>query len=397
MRRRDVLLDAGLLLGLVAVAAGGGAITVAVHGPAAGSVPLWSAVALQVVTSPVLLFRRRWPVGAAAVLAGSSMLQVGIVLSAAPEPAETFLSVSAWTPIALSVCVETMTERGIGLPRSAPVWVLIGLLTALSIRPWDPEWGVIANGLLHNAVAPLVGLYLAARRRLVSVLRERAERAEREQVLRAEQARAEERRRLATEIHDLVAHRVTLVILQAGALRANAPDAPTRAAAEEMRVNGCRAIDELRELVGVLRRDRYDEAPATDESRVPALSGLAADAAGVGQPVELTEEGDAAQVSAVVGRTVYRVVQEALTNARKHAWGAATRVHVEYRAERIHVTVHNGAGNSRAPESLSGTGGGTGLAGLRERVELIGGRLRAGPDSGGGFRVETVLPARVGR
>jgi signal transduction histidine kinase len=396
MRRRDVLLDAGLLLGLVAVAVGAGVISVAVHGSAADPVPLWSAAALQVATSPVILFRRRWPVAAGTVLAGSSIIQVIVLWSAASEPAETFLSVSAWAPIALSVSVENMTERGIVLPRSAPVWVLIGLLTVLSIRPWDPEWGVIANGLLHNAVAPLVGLYLAARRRLVTVLRERAERAEREQVLRAEQARAEERRRLAAEIHDLVAHRVTLVILQAGALWTNAPDAPTRIAADELRANGCQALDELRELVGVLRRGR-DEAPAADESRVPELSGLAADAAGVGQPVELTEEGDSSQVSAVVGRTVYRVVQEALTNARKHAWGAATRVHVDYRADRIQVTIHSGAGDRRASRLPHGSGSGTGLAGLRERVELIGGSLRAGPDDGGGFRVETVMPARVGR
>jgi signal transduction histidine kinase len=397
MRRRDVLLDASLLVGLVVTAVGGGAVGVAVHGPVANSVPLWGAAALQVATSPVILVRRRWPVCAGAVIAGSSILQVVIVLSAPPEPAETFLSVSAWAPIALSVSVENMTERGIGLPRSAPVWVLIGLLTVLSTRPWDPEAGVIANGLLHNAAAPLVGLYLAARRRLVTVLRDRAERAEREQLLRAEQARAEERRRLAAEIHDLVAHRVTLVILQAGALWTEAPDDPTRAAAEELRANGCRALDELRELVGVLRRGGRDEAPAVDESRVPPLSELAADAAGVGQPVELTEAGDPSNVSAVVGRTVYRVVQEALTNARKHAWGAATRVHVEYRPERIRVTVHSGVGDRRAPGPLSGSGGGTGLAGLQERVELIGGSLRAGPADGGGFRVETVLPARAGR
>jgi signal transduction histidine kinase len=240
----------------------------------------------------------------------------------------------------------------------------------------------------------LVGLYLAARDRLVHLLRERAERAEREQVLLAAQARAAERSRLAAEIHDLVAHRVTLVVLRAGALQVNAPDEATREAADELREHGCRALDELRELVGVLRRDGTPTA-ALDERPAPALAELAEEAVQAGQPVRLVEEGDSSRLSPVVGRTAYRVVQEALTNARKHAWGAQTLVRVEYGHDQVRIAAHTTAARLPGAGPLPRTGSGTGLTGLRERVELIGGSLDAGPAAGGGFRVETVLPART--
>ena len=115
--------------------------------------------------------------------------------------------------------------------------------------------------MLRIALGPLLALYFDARRRLVQALTERAERAERERHLLAEQARAEERARLAGEMHDVVTHRVSLMVLQAGALRMTAPDEATRQAAEELRAAGCQALDELRDLVGILRADagRSDE------------------------------------------------------------------------------------------------------------------------------------------
>jgi len=395
MRRRDVLTEVALTGGLVAVGVGGGWLTFVVHGPGAGLALVWAAAALQVLTAPVVLLRRRRPVLVGVLVAGSAIGQTLLVLAAPRGLPDTFLSVSAWAPIALSVAVEAMTVQGLARRRTAPVWALVAVLTVLSTRPWEPDLGFVINGLLHSAVAPLAGLYLAARRRLVLVLRERAERAEREQLLLAEHARAAERSRLAAEIHDLVAHRVTLVVLRAGALQVNAPDTATREAAEELRVHGCRALDELRELVGVLRRDGTAPA-ALDERPAPALAELADEAVRAGQPVRLVEHGDASQLSPVVGRTAYRVVQEALTNARKHAWGAPTRVDVDYGRDQVRIAAHTGAAGRGGAGPLPRTGGGTGLTGLRERVELIGGSLTAGPAPGGGFQVETVLPARTG-
>ncbi|MEU8234702.1 histidine kinase [Actinoplanes sp. NPDC048967] len=229
--------DVVLLAVLGAAAAAGGALTAVVAGPGPGAGFTVAVVVLQLATSPVILLRRRWPVGAGLILAGSIAAQTSIAFAAPRNLPETLLSVSAWAPLALSVAVENITERGIPAARAALVWAAIGVLTVLGTRPWDPDAGFIANGLLHNAVAPLFGLWLAARRRRLHLLTERADRAEREQWWRAEQARTEERHRLAAELHDLVAHRVTLMTLQAGALATTAADPVTRAAADDLRAD----------------------------------------------------------------------------------------------------------------------------------------------------------------
>ncbi|MEV4346354.1 histidine kinase [Actinoplanes sp. NPDC049596] len=389
MKRRDVLIDGVLLSALVAAAALGGVLTVRVAGAADSLAWAWVVTAIQVLTSGVVLLRRRRPTTTAVVIVGSAIVQTSVALAAPTAVAEALLSVSAWIPIALSVVVENTTERNVSARWTAVIWGLIGLLTLLSVRPWDPTVSLVVNGLLHSAVAPLVALYLAARRRKLQLLNERAERAEREQWWRAEQARAGERARLAGELHDLVAHRVTLMTLQAGALSVTAADDDIRVAAEELRANGALALDELRELVGVLRRGGRSAETPLDETPLPPLAELVNEARQAGQRVGLAVTGEPAGLSRVTGRTAYRVVREALTNARKHAAGAPVRVAAEFDPERVRIVVHNGAGRS----SNSARGNGAGLAGLRERVESIGGTLDAGPDGTGGFRLETVLPA----
>ncbi|MCY1139419.1 histidine kinase [Actinoplanes sp. Pm04-4] len=391
MKRRDVLVDGVLLTALVAAAALGGVLAVLSIGSTTGLAYVWVFVALQVCTSVVVLVRRLRPTAAALAIVLSAIAQTAVAFAAPLPVAEALLSVSPWIPIALSVVVENITERDVPPAWTAAIWSLIALLTVLSVRPWAPTTSFVVNGLLHSAVAPLFALYLAARRRKMALLGERAERAEREQWFRAEQARAEERARLAAELHDLVAHRVTLMTLQAGALSVRAPDDETRDAAEELRAHGALALDELRELVGVLRRGgRPAEAPL-DEGPEPQLAELVDEAGRAGQRVELVLAGEPSGLSRVTGRTAYRVVREALTNARKHAGGAAVRVDAQYFPEQVRIIVHNGAGRA----SQSARGNGAGLAGLRERVESIGGTLRVGPDGAGGFRLETVMPAKV--
>ncbi|WP_250034858.1 sensor histidine kinase [Paractinoplanes maris] len=388
MKRRDLLIDSVLLTALVAAAALGGVLTAHITGPSDPFAYVWVVVTLQVLTSTVVFWRRRRPTGTAITIVGSALVQTLVAFAAPTTMAEALLSVSAWIPIALSVVVENTTERGVPPRWTAVIWALIGLLTLVSVRPWDPTTSLVVNGLLHSAVAPLVALYLAARRRKMQLLGERAERAEREQWWRAEQARAEERARLATELHDLVAHRVSLMTLQAGALTVCASDDDTRAAAEDLRANGALALDELRELVGVLRRGGRSAGTPLDEASLPPLAELVDEAARAGQQVELVVAGEPAGLSRVTGRTAYRVVREALTNARKHAGGASVRVEAQFDPERVRIVVHNGAGQT----SRSSRGNGAGLAGLRERVESIGGTFDVGPDGSGGFRLETVMP-----
>ncbi|WUI00914.1 histidine kinase [Spirillospora sp. NBC_00431] len=257
--------------------------------------------------------------------------------------------------------------------------------------------GVAFRSVVFVGGGALLGLYTAARRRLLRGLLERAERAERERHLLAERVRAEERARVAAEMHDVVTHRVSLMVVQAGALRVTTLDEKVRSAAEDMRATGCKALEELRDVVGLLRAggDRDDAGPADlaedAEAPVPDLSGLISESESVGVPVELVEEGAPAPASVVIGRTLYRVVQESLTNVRKHAPGAKVRVNLRYVSGAIHLTVHNTVPTGVVDAELASAGSGTGLIGLRQRVELVNGSLDAGPDQDG-FRVHAKLP-----
>jgi signal transduction histidine kinase len=182
------------------------------------------------------------------------------------------------------------------------------------------------------------------------------------------------------------------MVLQAGALRMTAPDETIRQAAEDLRVTGCQALDELRDLVGILHaHPDGDESPSTD-----GLAALVAESVSVGTPAELIEEGDPALASPLVGRTAYRIVREALTNVRKHAPGARVTVHVSYGDAQVRVAVRNTPATSAVDRSgLAGTGSGLGIANLRQRVELVHGTLAAGPAPDGGFCLEATLPAYV--
>jgi signal transduction histidine kinase len=258
-------------------------------------------------------------------------------------------------------------------------------------RVWEPSATVITIGILRTAVGPLLALYFSARHEVLQGLRDRAERAERARYLLAEQARADDRAAVAAEMHDVVTHRVSLMVLQAGALGITATDEATRQAAEELRTAGCQALDELRDLVGILRTEPDgDQAPSTS-----GLPVLVAESTSVGTPAELVTEGDPALASPVVGRTAYRIVREALTNARKHAPGAQVLVQVSYGESQVRLLVSNGPPPGRPGSELAATGSGLGIASLRQRIELVHGTLRAGPAPDGGFCLEATLPAYV--
>ena len=153
-------------------------------------------------------------------------------------------------------------------------------------------------------------------------------------------------------------------------------------------------MDELRDLVGVLRTTSDgDRTPQEAHPSTAELATLAAESTAVGLPTELVEDGDPQLASPVVGRTVYRIVQEALTNARKHAPGARVTVQVRYNPANVRVTIRNTPPTQPADAGLVGTGSGMGLVALRKRIELVGGTLRADPDPDGGFLVEATLPS----
>ncbi|GGN13933.1 hypothetical protein GCM10011609_63100 [Lentzea pudingi] len=242
--------------------------------------------------------------------------------------------------------------------------------------------GDLALVLLVLVAAALAGLYLGTRRSLTRAL------AERERELLAEQARADERTRLAAEMHDVVTHRLNLMVLHAGALRIAAHDDGVREAAGELRTAGCQALDELRDLVGVLRSGRTTSIPDVLPDH---LARLVADS-GTGLAITLTEHGDADTISPAMRRTVYRVVQESLTNVHKHAPGAQTEITIHCGPSIVRAVIRNTRPVSPVL-ALPGSGGG--LLGLRGRVEMVGGTLTAGPTDDGGFEVDAVLPAFV--
>jgi signal transduction histidine kinase len=287
------------------------------------------------------------------------------------------------TPVVVNVVVQVRNQRS--------TWVLVGVLTLLATRPWDPSWLTVSLGLLLTGFPALLGRYLVARRNLMTSLRERAERTDREQRLLAEQARAEERARLASEMHDVVTHRVSLMVLQAGAIEVTATEPETRRAAAGLRDAGMQALDELRELVGVFGGERTGESPSVGPPAPRAdLRELVDASVAAGVDVRLECGGDADAVPSAVLRTAHRVVQEALTNVHKHAPGGQVRVDVRCDADAVTVAVTNTA--ATADPVLGPTGSGSGLRGLRERVAIIGGTLQAGPRPDGGFAVRADLP-----
>jgi signal transduction histidine kinase len=346
----------------------------------------WAMLAVQALADASLVFRRRAPMLVIAILGGFSLV-ISLLISPAglitPENTET-----VWAP--LGTVLAAYGPFYYRRDRRA-AFAAVGTLTLIVCRIWEPSTVVITIGVLRTAVGPLLALYFTARHEVLQGLRDRAERAEQERYLLAEQARAEERARLAGEMHDVVTHRVSLMVLQAGALGITAKDEATRQAAEELRAAGCQALDELRDLVGILRAEPDgDQTPST-----AGLPALIAESVAAGTAAELAEDGDPALASPVVGRTAYRIVREALTNARKHAPGAHVLAQVSYRESQVKVVVSNGPATRSADSELTGTGSGLGLASLRQRIELMHGTLRAGPTQDGGFRVEAVLPAYV--
>ncbi|MFC5827303.1 sensor histidine kinase [Nonomuraea insulae] len=316
---------------------------------------------------------RRWPVGA------------GLVVMALSVPAA-----SASVAAGMAALIAALYRR----PRVAIVVGLAGVgatLVRFALRPPGlapyPVWALV--GVLFEVAVTGWGMLARTRRELVSSLAERARRAEGEQRLRAEEARRAERLGIAREMHDVLAHRLSLLAVHAGALEFNA-DATAGEVAETagvIRSSARLALEELRTVISVLR----DPAPSPLDGGVD-LGALVEESRRAGMRVELRDqEVSLSEVPDAAGRAAYRIVQEGLTNARKHAPGQPVTVLVSgRRGDELVVEVRNPL--HRGPAALAGTGAGAGLAGLAERASLAGGRLEYGETADGGFRLLARLP-----
>lgn len=238
------------------------------------------------------------------------------------------------------------------------------------------------------------GMYTRARRQLVESLRDRAHRAEAEQLLRADRARRDERQRIAREMHDVLAHRLSLLAVHAGALELR-PDAPAEhvsRAAGVIRATAREALQELRDVVAVLRESTDPDVRERPQPTLEDLPALVAECRAAGSAVTATlrlPEGGAA-VPVAAGRAVYRIVQESLTNARKHAPGSTVELAVTGSpGAGLGVVVRSRLAVGRLVDPMPGSG--SGLVGLAERTALVGGRLQAAPEAGD-FVVRAWLP-----
>jgi signal transduction histidine kinase len=250
----------------------------------------------------------------------------------------------------------------------------------------------VGNALIIGA-AWLLGHFVGVRRVYTAQLERTAE-LERTRAELARRAVAEERLRLARELHDVVAHSISVIAVQSG-VGAHVADTQPEEAAKALaaiEVTSRAALTELRRLLGVLRQDSE---PQGDLAPVPGLAdldGLLAEVAKAGLAVKLRVEGTPSQLPAGVDLSAYRIVQEALTNVVKHAGPARAQVTIRYRDQDVTVVVTDDGRGAAAPTGDGRAGVGHGLIGMRERVQLFGGDLEVGPRPGGGFRVAARLP-----
>jgi signal transduction histidine kinase len=278
---------------------------------------------------------------------------------------------------------------GLGLLAFGMTWYW--LTRAEPFDPTTPIWiGIL--GLLSWGL----GEYVRARRAYTADVEALAERLERARALEARQAAWQERARLARELHDVIGHTVNVMVIQAGAGRRTL--ASDRGLAERafqtIESTGREALEELDRLLGILRteEDEPELPPQPGLEQLRALAGRFEDA---GLPVEITIEGDQVSLPRSLDQSAYRIIQEALTNALRHAGGTIAHVAVRYRAEQLELEVANQTRANRRPRPHPG--GGRGLIGMRERVALFGGELEAGPKAGGGFVVRCRFPLTAGR
>ncbi|CAL9547604.1 hypothetical protein SUDANB145_04355 [Streptomyces sp. enrichment culture] len=416
-RRRGAVLDVGL------------AVVSALECAAEGipfawdaGIPVAAGALFGLLAGSVLLVRRKWPIAVVLVAIAVTPAQMGFLMGI----------VGLYT---LAAC--ELPRRIIG---SLAGMSLLGTLIVtfvrvrqdmargdLGIGDWFVPFAAVTTSLGLTAPPVLLGLYAGARRRLMESLRERADDLERELQLlaeraeeRAEWARNEERTRIAREMHDVVAHRVSLMVVHAAALQAVARKDPEKAVKNAALVGdmGRQALTELREMLGVLRsggqetpRERASvplaavgAAAAAAASRAAEADGegpslaeldeLVGQSAAAGMVVDLSVQGESRSYAPVVEQTAFRVVQEALTNVHKHASGAKTYVRLAHRASEIAMQVENDPPPEPASASAAGLpSGGNGLVGMKERVAALGGVFVSGPTDAGGFRVSAVIPA----
>ncbi len=350
------------------------------HEPDGAQGPLWFDVLAVLAFTTPFLARRRYPLGSLLAVGTSIALASFVDSRLLTHPFISFL-------FALAVCFRFGMHK---LRRLSVVGLAFTIGVAAIVTFNDPKakFGDLAWDMVTFTIAWIIGFAVGDKYREVDEAKERAALAEREREERARRAVADERARIARELHDVVGHSVSVMTVQASAVRRLLePDQDkVRKALVVVEQTGREALAEMRRMVGVLRHP--EEAPAlAPQPSLEQIEKLVQHTREAGLPVELRIEGEPVQLPSGVDLTAYRLVQEGLTNAVKHARAQQAEVLVRYEAGHIELTVSDdGCGEG------DGVGGGHGLVGMLERVTVYGGKLEAGPGPEGGFRLRATLP-----
>ncbi|BFV56448.1 histidine kinase [Kitasatospora sp. CMC57] len=346
----------------------------------------WPDVLLAGLACAALLVRRRWPVAV-------------FVLT---MPA----ALTSYVLLAPLIALFTLAERYRNRPALAACAVLFGVSSAVSLPVesfGDPSAAatsgffitaptvlITAGYLIALAAAPVIlGQLVQTRRDLAKRLADLQEAQEHQRELHAQTVLARERAQLAREMHDVVSHQVSLIAVHAGALQVTTSDPAAKDAGRTIRTLSVTTLDELRHMVTLLRASGGNSAELAPQPTLAEFAQLIANS-GIDVRVEGEPPEDA---SAPVQRTVYRIIQEALTNIRKHAPGASTVIDIHCSGRGLDITVTNTAPTRiglALPSSQQG------LVGLRERAELLGGTFTSGPTPDGGYTLHVHLPDRTG-
>ncbi|MFJ3584029.1 sensor histidine kinase [Streptomyces sp. NPDC090127] len=354
------------------------------NGPTFGDrTPDASSVGLMVLGAAALVPRRRDPLAVLAFTGAVTLVE--LIVDDRPAPVVMSAVIAVYTVAART---DRPTTWRVGLITMA---VLTGASMLFGPTPWyaQENLGVFA----WTGMAAAAGDAVRSRRAFVDAIRERAERAERTREEEARRRVAEERLRIARDLHDVVAHHIALVNVQAGVAAHVMDKRPDQAkeALGHVRAASRSALDELRATVGLLRQSDDPEAPTEPAPGLAVLDPLLATFRNAGLPVELACDADGTPLPAAVDLAAYRIIQEALTNVRKHAGpGAKAEVSVVRVGRTVEITVLDDGVPQPTPSADTG---GHGLLGMRERVTALGGTLTAAPRYGGGFRVQAILPA----
>jgi signal transduction histidine kinase len=349
--------------------------------PGAPPTTLWIAVPAVAVLVLPLFARRRFPFAAPAaywILAAAISFGDGLLIA--------FIGSLGLVGLASAFLLGNLRDplkAGVGL-----IIVVVGIVIVVYNIPGPLPVGDFVFIPLRFVVAWVAGYALHERAEQAEAAEQRAARAEREREAAARVAVAEERARIARELHDIVAHAVSVMVLQVGAVRHRLPDAlaEDRDALRGVERAGRTALAEMRRLLAAMRRDG-DEAELLPQPGLDGLASLLGEIRGAGLPVELHVDGKPFQLPRGIDLSAYRIVQEGLTNALKHAHASDADVTVRYRPDELEIEVRdNGRGSSKSD------GLGHGLVGVRERVKIYGGAMTASTAPEGGFVLSTRLP-----